>query len=65
MFYFFCIRLGDEMQQRVAAEEQLMASQDRLKRYMKHGGRGGILKMCMFNGFHHCVCNVEGESPGD
>ena len=29
----FSIRLDEEMQQRVAAEEQLMATQDRLKRY--------------------------------
>lgn len=31
----FDARLGEEVQQRVAAEEQLMCTQDRLKRYEK------------------------------
>lgn len=33
--YLLYIRLDEEIQQRMAAEEQLMATQDRLRRYRK------------------------------
>lgn len=46
----FHARLDEEMQQRLAAEEQLMATQDRLKRYRRSKIKAALCWNCIVAG---------------